>query len=404
MEVVLIGMGPGPGCLTLQAQQALEGADCLIGSRRLLEECPLPGEVHRFPSTRPGEMVEHLRRHAFRAPCVLFSGDTGFHSGAAPLLPLLKEAGFTWRLIPGVSSPQYLAALLGRSWQDWSLVSAHAAPVDPVGAVLEAQGRPVCFLTSGKAGAGALCALLAKAGLGHLKATVGESLGYPEEHVEEFTVSQLAGEERSPLTVLLVEGYRPPRPLRAPGLEDEVFLRGEVPMTKQEVRAAALAKLAPAPRGVYWDVGAGTGSVAVELALLSPGGQVWAVERGAEGCQLIRANRERFGAYNLRLVQGTAPLALQELPAPDGVFVGGSGGELEAILQCAIAKNPAARLCVTAIAPETLAAAITAMKELGLTPQVTQITAARSRKAGALHLMMGQNPVWIITGGGKETP
>ena len=149
MEVVLIGMGPGPGCLTLQAQQALKGADCLIGSRRLLEECPLPGEVHRFPSTRPGEMVEHLRRHAFRAPCVLFSGDTGFHSGAAPLLPLLKEAGFTWRLIPGVSSPQYLAALLGRSWQDWSLVSAHAAPVDPVGAVLEAQGRPVCFLTSG---------------------------------------------------------------------------------------------------------------------------------------------------------------------------------------------------------------------------------------------------------------
>lgn len=175
-------------------------------------------------------------------------------------------------------------------------------------------------------------------------------------------------------------------------------------MTKQEVRAAALAKLAPAPRGVYWDVGAGTGSVAVELALLCPGGQVWAVERGAEGCQLIRANRERFGAYNLRLVQGTASLALQELPAPDGVFVGGSGGELEAILQCAIAKNPAARLCVTAIAPETLAAAITAMKELGLTPQVTQITAARSRKAGALHLMMGQNPVWIITGGGKETP
>ena len=383
MEVILIGMGPGPGCLTLQAQQALEGADCLIGSRRLLEECPLPGEVHRFPSTRPGEMVEHLRRHAFRAPCVLFSGDTGFHSGAAPL---------------------YLAALLGRSWQDWSLVSAHAAPVDPVGAVLEAQGRPVCFLTSGKAGAGALCALLAKAGLGHLKATVGESLGYPEERVEEFTVSQLAGEERSPLTVLLVEGYRPPRSLRAPGLEDEVFLRGEVPMTKQEVRAAALAKLAPAPRGVYWDVGAGTGSVAVELALLSPGGQVWAVERGAEGCQLIRANRERFGAYNLRLVQGTAPLALQELPAPDGVFVGGSEGELEAILQCAIRKNPAARLCVTAIAPETLAAAITAMNELGLTPQVTQITAARSRKAGALHLMMGQNPVWIITGGGKETP
>ena len=127
MEVVLIGMGPGPGCLTLQAQQALKGADCLIGSRRLLEECPLPGEVHRFPSTRPGEMVEHLRRHAFRTPCVLFSGDTGFHSGAAPLLPLLKEAGFNWRLIPGVSSPQYLAALLGRSWQ---LPGSGALPED----------------------------------------------------------------------------------------------------------------------------------------------------------------------------------------------------------------------------------------------------------------------------------
>ena len=164
------------------------------------------------------------------------------------------------------------------------------------------------------------------------------------------------------------------------------------------MRAAVLAKLEVRDGAVYWDVGAGTGSVSVELALLAPRSRVYAVECRGEACALIRANRERFAAYNLTLAQGRAPQALEELPAPDGVFIGGSDGELLPILQAALEKNPAARVCLTAIAVETLGAAAAALAQLGMEPRITQLTVARSKPAGGLNLMLGQNPVWIVTG------
>ena len=400
MEVTLIGMGPGgPLSLTGEAAAALERADCLLGSRRLLEECALAPGAPRLPAVKAAEILSLLTGTDWQFPCVLYSGDTGFHSGARALVPLLQERGIPLRVLPGISSLQYLAARLGRPWQEWHAVSAHGLSCNPVGEVLSAGGRPVFFLTGGAGSAGALCGRLSEAGLGHLTATVGEALSYPNECIRSGPVYELAGRETAPLSVLLVEGFAPPANApRAQGLDDGVFLRGDVPMTKQEVRAAALAKLEVRDGAVYWDVGAGTGSVSVELALLAPRGSVYAVECRGEACALIRANRERFQAYNLELVEGRAPQALESLPPPDGVFVGGSDGELPAILQAAVEKNPAVRICLTAIAAETLGAAAAALTQLGMEPRITQITVARSKPAGGLHLMLGQNPVWIITG------
>ena len=400
MEVTFLGMGPGGALsLTAAAAAALEHADCLIGSRRLLEECSLAPGAPRLFSTKAAEIVETLAGGDWNFPCVLYSGDTGFHSGARTLLPLLRERNIPVRILPGISSLQYFAAQLGRPWQEWSIVSAHGLHCRPVGEVLAAHGRPVFFLTGGARGAGELCRQLAQSGLGHLTATVGENLSYPEERIRSGPVYELAGQETAPLSVLLVEGYDPPANApRSQGLDDGVFLRGDVPMTKQEVRAAALAKLAVRDGETYWDVGAGTGSVSVELSLLAPRGRVCAVECKGEACALIRANRERFGTYNLELIQGRAPQALADLPAPDGVFIGGSDGELFPILQAAVEKNPAVRVCLTAIAVETLGAAAAALTQLGMEPKITQLSAARSKPAGGLHLMLGQNPVWIITG------
>ena len=159
----------------------------------------------------------------------------------------------------------------------------------------------------GAGGAGALCQRLTQAGLGHLTATVGEDLSYPGERIRSGPAYELAGQETAPLSVLLVEGYAPPANApRSQGLDDGVFLRGDVPMTKQEVRAAVLAKLEVRDGETYWDVGAGTGSVAVELSLLAPRSRVYAVECKGEACALIRANRERFGTYNLELAEGRA--------------------------------------------------------------------------------------------------
>lgn len=158
MEVTLIGMGPGdPSALTGGALAALEQADVLIGSRRLVERCALSPEAQRFSSTKSAEIVEILASGPWECPCVLYSGDTGFHSGTRTLLPLLEERGISWRVLPGVSSMQYFAAMLGRPWQEWQVVSAHGLACDPVGEVLSAKGRPVFFLTGGAGGAAALC-------------------------------------------------------------------------------------------------------------------------------------------------------------------------------------------------------------------------------------------------------
>ena len=163
MEVTLIGMGLGdPTTLTAQAVRALEGADGLIGARRLVEGLNLGREVPRYPATKGTEILEILeilRRSGLERPCVLYSGDTGFYSGARTLLPLLRERGISVRVLPGVSSLQYFSAQLGRPWQEWSVVSAHGLTCDPVGEVLAARGRPVFFLTGGAGGAGALLRL-----------------------------------------------------------------------------------------------------------------------------------------------------------------------------------------------------------------------------------------------------
>ena len=394
MQVTLAGLGCGTAAtVTAEVQQALAGAEVLVGAARLLESLPEDLTPRRVCAVRPREIAEALRASGCERACVLYSGDSGFYSGARVLLPLLAEEDMEVRVLPGVSSVQYLSAKLGRPWQDWLLRSAHGVDCDAVEAVC--RGVPVCFLTGGALGPGGLCRRLAEAGLGNLPVTVGENLSYPEERLTQGTASDFAGREFAPLSVLLAEAA-PTHPRRAPGIPDGEFQRGKVPMTKQEVRAAILGKLSVGPEDVCWDVGAGTGGVSVELALQAR--SVWAVERNPEALELLRANREKFCAWKLRIAEGPAPEALRGLPAPDAVFVGGSGGELSRILQTVHDANPRARICVSAIALETLHTASECLTALGYETEITQIAVSRCRPVGTLHLLTAQNPVFLITG------
>lgn len=394
--ITLIGMGAGtPETLTAQSLAALRRADWIFGAKRLLEQLPAGCTEHRKALYKAEEILAWIAQTKAETPVVLYSGDTGFYSGAAGLLEQLRIQGQEATVLPGISSVQLLAAALGRPWQDWKLASAHGCACDPVAAC--SAGQPVFFLTGGAETPDTLCAALVRAGLGKTAVTVGEELGTAAQKITQGTAAEIAGQSFASLSVLLVEAV--PGPIRrTPGLPDEAFLRGEVPMTKQEIRAAALAKLGVQPEETLWDVGAGTGSVSVELALAAPRGRVYAVECEPDACTLIRKNREKFAAKNLILIEGRAPQALEALPAPDAVFIGGTKGGMAAVVDAVLAKNPHARICISAIALETLSAAIAALTAQGLSAEVAQIAVSRTRPAGRLHLLTANNPIFLITG------
>lgn len=394
MKITLVGMGSGtPGSLTVQGLNALQEAELIIGARRLLESLPEGCTENRAPLYKIEEICALLRTTPAARVAVAYSGDTGIYSGASALCRALDAAGLGYTVCPGLSSVQLLAAALGRPWQDWKLVSAHGCACAP--AMVCSADTPTFFLTGGSETPATLCEKLTQSGCGDVPAMVGENLGTVAQRLVRGTVQELGQQTFAGLSVLLVEPC-PALQRRVPGLPDEAFIRGKTPMTKQEVRAAVLAKLAVRPGDTLWDVGAGTGSVSVEMALAAPAGQVYAAECDADACELICQNRAKFHAENLHVTQGKAPEALADWPAPDAVFIGGSKGNLSAIVDAALAANPAARLCISAIALETLQQAIAALAAHGLSAQVTQIAVSRSKAAGSLHLLMANNPVFLI--------
>lgn len=388
MKVNLIGCGCGS--LTTQAQAAIARSGLLVGSGRMLRD--LAAAKNAAEAVTPEAIAHAIKTAECGEVSVLFSGDSGFYSGARILLPMLGNCEI--EVFPGISSLQHFAAAIRRPWQDWNLYSAHGTECDVVGAVC--RGKPAFFLTGGKLGPAELCQTLTEAGLGELQVTVGEDLGTPGERVTVTCAGRLAEHSVSPLSVLLCEAA--PRPSRRTGgLPDEVFERADrIPMTKQLVRAAILAKLAVEPDDLCWDIGSGTGSVSIEMALQARA--VYGVENNPAALELAERNRKKHGAWNLRLVGGTAPEVLAGLPAPDKVFIGGSGGRLREILDAVKRANPSARICISAIALETAAEGLAELKEKGYRTEMSQLSVCSGKEAGDLTLMLAQNPVWLIVG------
>lgn len=397
-KVVLIGCGSGlDNDISERAHAAIDEASLIVGSERLIEVFGREG-VRCVAAVRAADIMAAIDEAAAEQgddilACALFSGDTGFYSGARQLLSLLDERGIEAQVICGTSSVQKLAAALHEPWQDWELVSAHGLAADAARKLM--GGRDVFFLTGFTLTPAALCAQLIEAGLGEVQVVVGERLGYPEQRIVRAHAREVVQMSFDSLAVMLARAAGGVL-RRTPGIPDELFIRGKVPMTKQLVRAAILAKLGVTADDVCWDIGAGTGGVSVELALQAA--EVWAVERNPEGIALIEENRRAFGAFNLHVVEGAAPEALDALPTPDVVFIGGSGGAMAAIVEAALAANPAVRICASAIALETIHAAMAALEAQGIEPEVTQLGVASTKKAGELHLLMGQNPTFLICG------
>ena len=185
---------------------------------------------------------------------------------------------------------------------------------------------------------------------------------------------------------------------RTPGLPDEMFIRGKVPMTKEEIRAVTVSKARLKHGQTVWDIGAGTGSLSIEAAIQVADGKVYAIERLAEGIDLIKQNRDNFSLTNLEIIHGQAPEALYGLPDPDRVFIGGSGGQLKDILTYLSDRlKRGGRIIITAITLETPGRAVETLKKLNFKLDISQIFVARALSISNMHLMQGLNPVYIIT-------
>ena len=396
----LVGIGMGtPDHLTGEARAAFEKADCILGSGRMLDSFKATGKP-LFDAYDPAKMLAYVQDHPeHHTIAVALSGDVGFYSGAKRLITAFEGAGIHTELITGISSVTYFCSRLQIPWEDVKLMSIHGRRENLIAAV-RTHFRTFTLL-GGRDNVASLCEKLEKYGFENVKLYIGERLHYPEERITEGTPAELKEKAFDSLCVAIIENPSYTSGLRS-CIPDEEFQRGDAPMTKSEVRSLSVAKLNLNRDSIAWDIGAGTGSVTIEMALAAADGKVYAIEKKSAAAALIEENAKKFGTPNVEVHVGTAPEALTALPAPTHAFIGGSSGNMKEILKLLLDRNPRVRVVVNAITLETVAEANSCFKELGFTDvDITQIQAAKAKKVGPYEMMMGQNPVYIFAGTGK---
>lgn len=403
-QISLIGMGMGGAeSLTLEAHKALCEAEYVFGAPRLL---PKEARGRRLmPYYLARDILPELEKISGRGgkkAVVLFSGDTGFYSGAGRLRKALLEAGYSQvRILPGISSMSYLAARAGCDWQQAAAFSIHGRGGKEAWggelAELVRSSRQTFLLLSGAEDVACVGELLSESGLSHVKMTLGYQLSYEDEEILEIGAQEWSGLKKKGLYACFLWNEAPVGRRLSPGLPDQAFKRDKIPMTKEEIRQVALCKLGLREGAVFYDIGSGSGSIAVEAAGLSPGIQVYAIEKKAEAIRLTRENAQRLGACRVQVIEGEAPEALEALPAPTHAFIGGSGGRLKEILKLLVRKNPRIRVVATAVSLETVSELTGVVKEMSCRSQVVMLQASRTREAGAYHLFRAENPVMIAT-------
>lgn len=399
--VTLVGIGMGnPSGMTIEAAEAIEEADLLVGAKRMLEAA---GDTKKpfYTDYDAYRIADYIAAHPeYVQVAVLLSGDIGFYSGAKRLYDALDGQGCEIRSLCGISSVVYFCGRLRLTWEDVCLKSAHGRYDNLVHAVK--TSRKTFTLLSAAGSVADLCRELQEYGLSRVQVHIGERLGYAEEKITSGTPAELETGSYDGLCVALIENREAFSSARA-CIDDGEFLRGKAPMTKSEIRSLSVAKLQLAGNSVVYDVGAGTGSVSIEAALQAPEGIVYAVERNGEACRLIEENKRRFGTPNIKVIHGLAPEALEELPTPTHAFIGGSAGNLYTIIQRLLDKNPHIRLVINAVTVETAGEAVQCLKSLPLIEEeMISVSVAKAKKLGNYHLMAGQNPVYIVTCRGGE--
>lgn len=424
-KISLVGIGMGSSAsFSLEAINTCLEADLLIGAGRMLEaveklrqevleeedskeESPKKSPWDSLEEYRPQEIANYIRNHPeYQNVAVVLSGDVGFYSGAKKLKAALEEdeclqqRGIEISMLPGISSVVYFAAKLGVSWEDAAFASIHGRDDNVIGRVRDHEKTFV--LAGGSDGIKKLLDKFTYYGFEDLKVFLGLDFSYESEEIIELTKKEESGifkvMEKTSLALLYIQNpHGGNAPLTA-GIPDGAFLRGKVPMTKEEVRTISLSKMHLKQDSIIYDIGAGTGSISLEAALLASKGKVYAVECNPEAVGLIKENARKFQVDNLAVIEGMAPKAMENLPAADIVFIGGSKGHLKEILQVVAKKTTKARIVINAITLETLSEALACCKEFPVTDdEILELNVSKSSSIGNYHMMKAHNPIYIIS-------
>lgn len=472
--VYIVGVGPGDvGYIVEYGKRIIEESDVLIGGKRNLQTFQHLKSEKVIIGTDLSYVVEYIMsNYRQKSLCVLSSGDTGIFSITDFLKNKLK--GVTFKIIPGISSLQYLCSKLGISWNDMRIVSVHGRKVDNLLKVVM-ENKKTALFTGGEMLPRDVCKFLLNKNV-NAKVTVGERLSYKDERIVVGTLKEISQYGFDSLSLMIVENvchyeesnicvtdegnmyltgkgnecindkrnvcstdkgneclidksnvcladksnvcltnksnlcsiddndlcpnYERNRwKYQTPGVIDHLFLRGEVPMTKEEVRAISISKLRLKKDSIVVDIGAGTGSVSVECALISSMGQVFAVERNSVAVDLIRENASLFCVENIKVIEGEAPFVLNKLPAPDRVFIGGTGGHMDEILGWVANNEKESIVVINAISPETVYEAVKSLEKYDFKGvEVLNMGVSKGFKVGDRHIMKAMNPIYIISG------
>lgn len=406
-EIILAGIGMGnSGTLTGEVRRKIEGADVLLGAERMI--APYQPRIEKKPLYSAKEIIPYLQSLQKKYPAeelkivVLFSGDSGFYSGAQLLYQALKRETEEGRLraririLPGVSSVAFLAAGINESYQDALILSMHGKELCNIAERIKSE-RKTFLLMSGVKDVNRLGDALLKAGMDGCEIVTGYQLSYPQQQIVKRTPRECTELRDEGLYTCFINNPDAVPGKVSPGIRDEEFIRDKVPMTKEEVRQVSICKLGLHRDAVVFDIGSGTGSIAMEMAGLSSDIQVYAIERKKEAVSLILQNKEKFCLDNVTVIEAEASEAIKSLPKPTHAFIGGSGGKLKEILNLLYEMNPEMRVVINAISVETICEIKEIQDVYPLENQeLLQMQIGRSQTVGSYHLMKAENPVWIF--------
>lgn len=392
MRVYIVGIGmDGNRTFTNEAISAINEAKLLIGAERVVSPFRQLGK-ETFITYKPSEIARKINEYGCTA-AVLMSGDCGFFSGTRKLMPLLGDHDV--QVIPGISSVSYFCSRIRLSYEKMKFITLHGRNSN---ISINVKMNEYCFfLLGGEMTAADVCKHLCEYGLGNVGVHIGTDLGYETEEIISGKASELTDVQTGGLSVMITENADALRHIPT-AINDDGFSRGDIPMTKSEVRCIAVSGLNISADSVVWDIGCGTGSVSVEAAYRCPDGKVFAFDKKHEAALLTEKNAHSFGCDNIIVSEGVCPDILVDVPEPDKVFIGGSSGNMDAVFDAVCIKNPCADIAVTAVSLETLHDAVNSFEKHGAVPEVVQIAVTRTRRLGSHTMLNAQNPVFIISG------